>query len=142
MDYLFLVKYYKKQGHSLNTNAPVYNKANCLYYFFGGVTVSLIALIARGGVTVSRFRKLRGGVTVSLFKSGDIALRLRGGVTVSLIAIRARGGVTVSLLIKVDKLFVFEVGLTLSFLVHATMETAIADAIKPIVNSFFILINF
>jgi len=37
------------------------------------------------------------------------------------------------------KLFV--VGLTLLFLVHATMAMAIDDAIKPIVNSFFILIN-
>ena len=104
--------------------------------------MSLIAMMTRGGVTVSRLARLRGGVTVSLFKSGDNALRLRGGVTVSLIAILARGGVTVSLLIKVVKFFVFEVGLTLSFLVQATMETAIADATKPIVNSFFILINF
>ena len=111
-------------------------------YFFGGVTVSLIAIIACGGVTVSRLARLSGGVTVSLLASDTNALRFRdGGVTVSLIAILALGGVTVSLLKKVVKLFVLVVGLTLSFLVHATMETAIDDAIKPIVNSFFILIN-
>ena len=51
------------------------------------------------------------------------------------------GGVTVSLLIKVVKFFLLEVGLTLLFLVQATMETAINDAVKPIVNNFFILIN-
>lgn len=51
----------------------------------------------------------------------------------------AFGGVTVSLLTKVLKLFL--IGLTLLFLVHATTEMAIADAIKPIVNSLFILIN-
>lgn len=51
----------------------------------------------------------------------------------------AFGGVTVSLLTKVLKLFL--IGLTLLFLVHATTEMAIADGIKPIVNSLFILIN-
>ena len=84
---------------------------------------------------------MRGGVTVSLFNSDDKELKFFGGVTVSLIVILECGGVTVSLLRKVLKLFVFEVGLTLSFLVHATMETAIKDATKPIVVSFFILIN-
>jgi hypothetical protein len=98
-------------------------------YFLGGVTVSLIAIAARGGVTVSRLTKLlRGGVTVSLLTSVDNELRLLAG------------GVTVSLLIEVLKLFV--VGLTLLFLVQANIETAIDDATKPIVNSFFILINF
>ena len=97
-----------------------------------------MAIIACGGVTVSRLARLRGGVTVSRFKN---ALRLLGGVTVSLIAMLECGGVTVSLLIKVVKFFVLEVGVTLLFLVQATMETAIKDATKPIVVSFFILIN-
>lgn len=57
----------------------------------------------------------------------------------SLSVMLAFGGVTVSLLTKVLKLFL--IGLTLLFLVHATTEMAIADAIKPIVNSLFILIN-
>ena len=95
-----------------------------------------------GGVTVSRLTRLRGGVTVSLLISVDSALRLlAGGVTVSLNAMLECGGVTVSLLIKVVKFFLLEVGLTLLFLVQATMETAINDAVKPIVNNFFILIN-
>lgn len=102
-----------------------------IYYFFGGVTVSLTAMVTCGGVTVS------------LLISVDSELRLlAGGVTVSLIVILVCGGVTVSLLINVVKFFVLELGLTLLFLVHATMETAINDATKPVVNNFFILINF
>jgi hypothetical protein len=83
---------------------------------------------------------VRGGVTVSFFTCNDNVLKLfAGGVTVSFNAILACGGVTVSCLTKVLRLF--GVGVLLLFLVHATMETAIDEAIKPIVNSFFILIN-